>query len=58
MGKHTGTAYVSNRLKEKELEASPKELETIVQEIKVLGEYKGRVTEDEFWNIVDMVLKK
>jgi isopropylmalate/homocitrate/citramalate synthase len=58
MGKHTGTAYVSNRLKERELEATPKEVETIVQEIKVLGEYKGRVNEEEFWNIVNMVLKK
>ncbi len=58
MGKHTGTAYVDNRLKDKQLEATPKQLETIVQEIKVLGEYKGRVTEEEFWNIVEMVLKK
>ena len=40
------------------MEASPKELETIVQEIKILGEYKGRVIEEEFWNIVKMVLKK
>ncbi len=57
MGKHTGTAYIDNRLKEHQLEATSKQLETIVQEIKVLGEYKGRVTEDEFWNIVEMVLK-
>jgi isopropylmalate/homocitrate/citramalate synthase len=56
MGKHTGSTFIKKRLSEKNIQASPKEIEIILQEIKVLGEFKGKVTEDEFWNIVDIVL--
>jgi isopropylmalate/homocitrate/citramalate synthase len=56
MGKHTGGTFIKKRLAEKKLKASPQELDTILKEIKVLGEFKGKVTEDEFWKIVEMVL--
>lgn len=56
MGKHTGSTFIRKRLKERKISATPQELDIILQEIKVLGEFKGKVTEDEFWNIVNMVI--
>jgi isopropylmalate/homocitrate/citramalate synthase len=56
MGKHTGGTFIKKRLDEKKIQASPQEVDTILKEIKVLGEFKGKVTEDEFWKIVEMVL--
>ncbi len=56
MGKHTGSTFIKKRLEERKIKATPKEIEIILQEIKVLGEFKGKVTEEEFWNIVDMVI--
>jgi isopropylmalate/homocitrate/citramalate synthase len=55
MGKHTGGTLIKKRLEEKNIKASPHELETILTQIKVLGEFKGKVTEVEFWEIVEMV---
>lgn len=55
MGKHTGGTFIRKRLEEKNIKATSEEIETLLQEIKVLGEFKGKVTEDEFWNIVEMV---
>ncbi len=55
MGKHTGSTFIRKRLEEKNIIATSKEIETILQEIKVLGEFKGKVSEDEFWEIVEIV---
>ena len=55
MGKHTGGTYIRKRLEEKNIKATPQEIETILKEIKVLGEFKGKVTENEFWEIVEMI---
>jgi len=56
MGKHTGSTYIKKRLDEKGIRVTPEELNIILQEIKLLGEFKGKVTEDEFWNIVNIIL--
>ena len=56
MGKHTGGTFIKKRLEEKGIKASPEEVDIILQEIKVLGEFKGKVTEDEFWEIVKIVM--
>jgi isopropylmalate/homocitrate/citramalate synthase len=58
MGKHTGGTFVRKRLEEKNIKPSPEELDTILQQIKILGEFKGKVNEEEFWEIVDMVRGK
>ena len=55
MGKHTGGTYIKKRLEEKHISASTQEIETILQEVKVLGEFKGKVSEEEFWEIVKLV---
>jgi methanogen homocitrate synthase len=55
MGKHTGSTYIRKRLEEKNIGATPQEIDTILKEIKVLGEFKGKVTENEFWEIVEMI---
>jgi methanogen homocitrate synthase len=55
MGKHTGGTFIRKRLGEKNILPTPQELETILAQIKVLGEFKGKVTEEEFWEIVEMV---
>jgi methanogen homocitrate synthase len=56
MGKHTGSTFIRKRLEERKISATPQEIDIILQEIKVLGEFKGKVTEDEFWNIVEIVM--
>ena len=58
MGKHTGGTYLRKRLEERNIHASPEEMDTILQQVKVLGEFKGKVTEEEFWEIVEMVRGK
>ena len=55
MGKHTGGTFIRKRLAEQRIKFTPQELEAILAQIKVLGEFKGKVTEEEFWEIVEMV---
>jgi methanogen homocitrate synthase len=57
MGKHTGSTFIKKRLEERKILATAQEIDIILQEIKVLGEFKGKVMEDEFWNIVNMVIE-
>ena len=56
MGKHTGLTYVRKRLEELNLKASEDQLNRILTEVKLLGEKKGRVSDNEFRQIVNMVL--
>lgn len=58
MGKHTGGTYLRKRLEERNIQATPEEIDTILQQVKVLGEFKGKVTEEEFWEIVEMIRGK
>ena len=58
MGKHTGGTYLRKRLEERNIQATPEEMDTILQQVKILGEFKGKVTEVEFWEIVEMVRGK
>jgi isopropylmalate/homocitrate/citramalate synthase len=55
MGKHTGGTHIRKRLEERNIKLDSEELDTILQQIKILGEFKGKVTEEEFWEIVEMV---
>lgn len=57
MGKHSGTAIVLNRLGERGVAASQGEICEIVREIKRVGERQGRVSDDEFWTIVDGIIR-
>jgi len=57
MGKHSGRSLISARLGEKGVEAPKEQLDEIFRRIKELGERKGDVTDREFWDIVDSVLK-
>ena len=56
MGKHSGTTIVWSRLQERGVSASQEEICQIVREIKRVGERQGRVSDDEFWTIVDEVI--
>ncbi|UCE81482.1 MAG: homoaconitate hydratase [Methanobacteriota archaeon] len=58
LGKHSGTAIVLNRLGERGVTVSQEEICKIVREIKRIGEKQGRVSDTEFWAIVDGVLGK
>jgi len=58
LGKHSGTALVRARLAERNVNASQEQICDIVRAIKRAGEEHGRVSEDEFWKIVDDVLAK
>lgn len=58
LGKHSGTALVKARLGEKSVNASQEQICDIVRAIKRAGEERGRVSEEEFWKIVDEVLAK
>ncbi|QLH75756.1 MAG: homoaconitate hydratase [Methanomassiliicoccales archaeon] len=58
MGKHTGLTYVKKRVEDLGLKASDNQLSRILNEVKNLGEKKGRVSDDEFKQIVIMVLDK
>jgi methanogen homocitrate synthase len=58
LGKHSGTALVKSRLEVREVKASQDQICDIVRAIKKAGEDHGRVSDDEFWRIVDAVLGK
>jgi len=58
LGKHSGTALVKSRLEEKEVKASQDQICDIVRAIKKAGEDHGRVSDDEFWGIVETILGK
>jgi methanogen homocitrate synthase len=58
LGKHSGTALVKSRLEEKAVKASQDQICDIVRAIKKAGEDHGRVSDDEFWGIVEAVLGK
>jgi len=58
LGKHSGTAIVLNRLAERGVSASQEQICDIVREIKRMGERQGRVSDEEFWSIVDKTLSK
>ena len=58
LGKHSGTAIVKSRFGEKGIEASQEQICDVVRAIKKAGEDHGRVSDDEFWKIVDEVMRK
>ncbi|MBN1678593.1 MAG: homoaconitate hydratase [Candidatus Thermoplasmatota archaeon] len=58
LGKHTGTALVKAMLGERSIDASPEQISDIVRAIKKAGEEHGRVSEDEFWEMVDAVMAR
>ncbi len=58
LGKHSGTAIVLNRLADRGVSASQEQICDIVREIKHLGEQQGRVSDDEFWKIVNRTLSE
>jgi isopropylmalate/homocitrate/citramalate synthase len=53
MGKHTGSTYVYNKLKEKKLALDEKTIAKILADIKRVGEEDGTVSDTEFWRIVE-----
>ena len=57
LGKHSGKAIIEKRLAQKGIELSQEDICIILRQIKILGEYKGQVNDEEFWNIVEMVRK-
>jgi methanogen homocitrate synthase len=52
MGKHSGRSLISARLSEKGIDAPKELLDSIFQKVKILGEEKGDVSDQEFWSIV------
>ena len=56
MGKHTGINYVRKRVDELGKKATEEQLNSILSQVKRMGEKKGRVSEDEFKQIVTMTL--
>lgn len=58
LGKHSGTALVKSRLEERDVKASQDQICDVVRAIKKAGEDHGRVSDEEFWRIVDEVLGK
>lgn len=58
LGKHSGTALVKARLAERSIAASQEQICDIVRGIKKAGEEHGRVSEDEFWKLVDEVMAR
>ena len=58
LGKHSGTALVKSRLGERKMNATQDQICDIVRAIKHAGEEHGRVSDDEFWGIVQAVLSK
>ena len=57
LGKHSGKTVVKDRLEEKGISASDKQICDILREIKVIGEEKGRVSSKKFWEIVKSQIK-
>lgn len=58
LGKHSGTALVKAWLGERSIGASQEQICDIVRAIKRAGEERGRVSEEEFWRIVDEVMSR
>ena len=58
LGKHSGTAIVRSRLAERGVSPSQERICDIVREIKKLGEMQGRVSDDQFWEIVERVMSR
>jgi len=58
LGKHSGTALVKSRLDERKISANQDQICDMVRAIKHAGEDHGRVSEDEFWGIVDAVMSR
>jgi D-citramalate synthase len=56
MGKHSGRSLMAAKLKEKNISARKEDLDKIFSKVKRLGEKNGKVSEKEFWTIVDSVL--
>ncbi|MEM2944454.1 MAG: homoaconitate hydratase [Methanomassiliicoccales archaeon] len=52
MGKHTGMNYIRKRLEELGISTDEKHVHAILQHVKRLGEMKGRVSDEEFLEIV------
>lgn len=58
LGKHSGTALVKSRLDERGIQADQEQICDMVRAIKRKGEEQGRVSDEEFWSIVEDVLRK
>lgn len=58
LGKHSGTALVKNRLNERNVSATQDQICDMVRAIKKAGEDHGRVSDEEFWKLVDQVMTK
>ena len=58
LGKHSGTALVKSRLEERKIPADQEQICDMVRAIKRAGEDHGRVSDEEFWKIVDVVMAK
>jgi methanogen homocitrate synthase len=56
LGKHSGTTIVRNRLSERAVDATQEQICEIVREIKRRGEQHGRVSDEDFWEIVYGIL--
>jgi len=58
LGKHSGTNIVRSRLDERGVAATQEQVCDIVRAIKKSGEDHGRISDEEFWQIVETVLGK
>ena len=58
LGKHSGTALVKSRLGDRNVSATQDQICDIVRGIKKAGEDHGRVSDEEFWKLVDQVMAK
>ncbi len=58
LGKHSGTAIVKSRLDERGVTATKEQVCDMVRAIKRAGEEHGRVSDEEFWVIVDQVMSR
>jgi len=56
LGKHSGASYLKKRLQDLGYECSPSQLNLILDDVKALGEERGRVDDQEFLAIVKRVL--
>ena len=57
LGKHSGKAVVRDRLEERGISASEEEICSILREIKIIGEEKGRVSSKRFWEVAKKHIK-
>jgi len=58
LGKHSGRALISAKLIQRGITADPEKLDAILKNVKRLGERKGAISEDEFWDIVEGIMRK